>query len=89
VRALALVASLIFDKELAYRDPVAFAYALGGKDGIPFRINRRTYDSVIDEMTKIIDRANIENKDKYYALKRLSAYITKSEGAKQDSNKGG
>lgn len=89
VRALALVASLIFDKELAYRDPVAFAYTLGGKDGIPFRINKRTYDSVIDEMTEIIDRANIENKDKYYALKRLSAYITTSEEAKQDSNKGG
>jgi hypothetical protein len=75
IRSLAFVASLIYDKELAYRDPVAYSYNLGGKDGIPFRINRKTYDSVIEEMSYVIDRTNIEKEDKYRILKKLNAYL--------------
>lgn len=76
IRSLALVSSLIYGKELAYRDPVAYAYNLGGKDGIPFPVNRKTYDSVINGMDYIIDRANIEQGDKYRILKKLNAYLT-------------
>jgi hypothetical protein len=78
IRSLAFVASLIYDKELAYRDPVAYSYNLGGKDGIPFRINKKTYDSVIEEMDYVIDRANIEKEDKYKILKTLASLSTKS-----------
>jgi hypothetical protein len=72
IRSLAFVASLIFDKELAYRDPVMFSYNLGGKDGIPFPVNRSTYDSVIESMDNVIDAANIEKEEKIKAMKRLS-----------------
>jgi hypothetical protein len=72
IRSLAFVASLIFDKELAYRDPVMFSYNLGGKDGIPFPVNRSTYDSVIESMDSVIDAANIEKEEKIKAMKRLS-----------------
>ncbi len=75
IRSLAFVASLIFDKELAYRDPVMFSYNLGGKDGIPFPVNRTTYDSVIESMDGIIDAANIEKEEKIKAMKRLSYAI--------------
>jgi hypothetical protein len=78
LRSLAFVSSLIFEKELAQRDPVAYAYNLGGKDKIPFEINRKTYDSVIDSMNEIIDRARMEKEEKYKALKRLSAAVTSS-----------
>ncbi len=72
IRSLAFVSSLIYDRELAYRDPVAFAYNLGGKDRIPFEINRKVYDSVIENMGSIVDRARIEKGEKYMVLKRLS-----------------
>jgi len=72
LRSLAFVASLIYDKELAYRDPVAYAYNLGGKDGIPFPVPRKTYDSVIKEMEGIVDSANMERGERYGALRRLS-----------------
>jgi hypothetical protein len=75
IRSLAFVASLIYDKELAYRDPVAYSYNLGGKDGVPFKINKKTYDSVIEEMDYVIDKANIEKEDKYRILKKLNAYL--------------
>ncbi len=75
IRSLAFVSSLIFDKELAYRDPVMFSYNLGGKDGIPFKVNRNTYDSVIASMDNIMDAANIEKEEKIKAMKRLSHAI--------------
>ncbi|MGC8675967.1 MAG: DUF763 domain-containing protein [Candidatus Micrarchaeia archaeon] len=81
IRSLAFVASLIFDKELAYRDPVAFAYNVGGKDGIPFPVNRRVYDSLSEDLERIIDKANVDKTEKYSALKRLSAYITNTASA--------
>jgi len=75
IRSLAFIASLIFGKELAYRDPAAFAYNLGGKDGIPFPVQRGTYDNVIESMNYIIDASNIDRQEKIDALKRLSAYM--------------
>ena len=78
IRSLAFVASLIYGKELAYRDPVAYAYNLGGKDGIPFPVNKRVYDSVIKGMDYIIDKANLEQGDKYRILKKLNAYLNYS-----------
>ena len=75
IRSLAFVASLIYGKELAYGDPITYAYNLGGKDGMPFPVNRRTYDSVIKGMDYIIDKANLEQGDKYRILKKLNAYL--------------
>jgi hypothetical protein len=76
LRSLAFVSALIYEKELAYRDPVMYAYNLGGKDRIPFKINKKTYDSVCRSMNSIVEEARIENGEKYKALKRLSNSIT-------------
>ena len=75
LRSLAFVSALIYDEKLAYRDPVMFAYNLGGKDKIPFEINRKTYDNVCKSMQSIIENAKIENNEKYKVLKRLNASI--------------
>lgn len=76
LRSLAFVSSLIYDRELAYRDPVTYSYNLGGKDGIPFRINRTAYDSVVENMNEIIDRANIEVSEKYKMLRSLNVKLS-------------
>jgi uncharacterized protein len=75
LRSLAFVSSLIYGNQLAYRDPVAYAYNVGGKDGIPFPVDRKTYDEVIEEMEHIVDASRIEKEEKYRALKRLSAVL--------------
>ena len=76
LRSLALISSLIYDKEISYRDPITYAYNLGGKDRIPFEINRKTYDSVVRQMELIVDKANLERETKYQALKTLNRQIT-------------
>ncbi|RLF04256.1 MAG: DUF763 domain-containing protein [Thermoprotei archaeon] len=54
LRALALVAELVYETPPSWRDPVThppdpfkFAYAVGGKDGVPFPVDRRTYDELL------------------------------------------
>ncbi|MDE1865984.1 MAG: DUF763 domain-containing protein [Candidatus Micrarchaeota archaeon] len=76
LRSLALISSLIYDKEISYRDPITYAYNLGGKDKIPFEINRKTYDSVVRQMELIVDRANLEKDEKYRSLKVLNRQIS-------------
>ena len=54
LRSLALVAELVYETPPSWRDPVThppdpfkFAYAVGGKDGVPFPVDRRRYDEIL------------------------------------------
>jgi len=57
VRALALIAELIYGAKPSWRDPVKFSFAFGGKDGVPYPVDRRT----MDETTEIL-RAVMKDK---------------------------
>lgn len=72
LRSLAIISSLIYDNEIFYRDPVMYSYNIGGKDGTPYKINLKAYDSVIDSLKEIIDRTKMENGEKEKILRRLS-----------------
>lgn len=63
VRALALIAELIYETPPSRNDPVnyplnpfKYAYAMGGKDGVPYPINREVYDKVIVSLESIIGK---------------------------------
>jgi hypothetical protein len=71
LRSLSLIAKLIYDKELYERDPAVFSFTVGGKDGTPYRINKKHYDEVIQQMKLIVENSKIEEKEKFKALKRL------------------
>jgi len=78
LRALALISELIYDEPPSKRDPVThiydpikWSYTVGGKDGIPYPINRRQYDNVILELNKIINEMKIGEKEKLKAFQRL------------------
>ncbi|MEM3791615.1 MAG: DUF763 domain-containing protein [Candidatus Micrarchaeaceae archaeon] len=75
LKALALIASLMYGKELAYRNPVAFSYSFGGKDGVPFPVQRETYAQVIEDLRLLIDEANMEREKKLTVLKNLGEKI--------------
>ena len=53
VRALALVSDLIYGERASWRDPVKFAFAHGGKDGVPFPVDRDLYDRTIAELEEM------------------------------------
>ena len=52
IRALALVAEVIYGAEPSYLDPARYSFALGGKDATPYPVDRETYDQTIEKLTK-------------------------------------
>jgi hypothetical protein len=74
IRSLALISELVYGTKASWRDPVKYSFAHGGKDGYPYRINKKHYDKSIEILKSAVDNANIGNKDKLYAIKRLSSF---------------
>jgi len=74
IRALSLISELIYGAPPSYRDPARFSFAHGGKDGIPYPVDRTTYDRTIETMRRAINHARIGNREKLDAIKRLSRY---------------
>jgi hypothetical protein len=61
------------------RDPARFAFAHGGKDGVPFSVDRATYDRTIDTLHRAMSHARIDRSDKLEALKRLGRFAKRTE----------
>jgi len=75
VRALALLSKLIFGTEVSWRDPATFSFAHGGKDGTPYFVDRETYDKSIEVLQSAIEQAELGQKEKVEALKRLKDFF--------------
>lgn len=74
IRALALISELIYGASPSWRDPAAFSFAHGGKDGTPFPVDLDTYDHSIRTLLEAIEEARVDKKEKYEAIKRLGRY---------------
>lgn len=74
IRALALIAEIIYGTKASWNDPVKYNYAHGGKDGVPYPIARNTYDNSIKYLSEAVNGSEIEKVEKIKSLKRLSVY---------------
>ena len=75
IRALALVSDLIYGSKVSWEDPVKYSFTHGGKDGTPYPVNKEVYDSTINSLREMLDKADVDGKDKYRAFKRLESFI--------------
>lgn len=71
VRALSLVSEVIYGADPSYEDPARYSFAFGGKDAIPYPVDRPTYDKTITLMERAINRAKVSLQEKQKALRRL------------------
>jgi uncharacterized protein len=71
LRALSLIAELLYGEVASTRDPARFSFAHGGKDGHPFPVDQTTYDSSIEWLRDAVRRARIGETERVAALKRL------------------
>jgi hypothetical protein len=71
LRALALVAEVTYGSPASVSDPASFSWAHGGKDGTPFPVDRKTYDSTISSLETTLREAKAGMTEKKNALKRL------------------
>jgi len=74
LRALSLISELIYDVPVSLRDPARYSFAHGGKDGHPYPVDRKSYDSSIQFLAQAVDKAKIGDRDKLDALRRLKAW---------------
>lgn len=75
VRALALVAEVIYGSAPSWEDPAKFSFAHGGKDGHPYPVERKTYDRSIEVLRAAIDNARAGNREKLQAMRRLEEFV--------------
>jgi hypothetical protein len=79
VRGLALVAELIYGDKASWRDPVKFSFAFGGKDGVPFPVDRGSMDEVVDVLRQGIKTAELDTREELRTLKRLRGCVPNND----------
>ncbi len=71
VRALSLISELVWGVAPSFRDPARYSFAHGGKDGIPYPVDRKTYDQSVDILARAVRKAKLGNREEMEALRRL------------------
>jgi hypothetical protein len=74
IRALSLISELIYGVAPSYRDPARYSFAHGGKDGIPYPVDRKTYDQSIELLRKAISKTKLGIREKNEAVSRLKRW---------------
>ena len=71
VRALAMVAEVMYGAPYRFTDPARFSFAHGGKDRHPFPVPLRVYDQTIHVLKSAVQNAKLGRQEELAALKRL------------------
>jgi hypothetical protein len=80
LRSLSLIAEVIYQAPASRRDPAAYSFAHGGKDGHPYPVNRDLYDANLERLRQAINGARIGQSDKVAALRALAAFTARLAG---------
>lgn len=71
VRALSLLAEVLYGDPPSFRDPARFSFAHGGKDGHPYPVDRDRYGESIAYLETAVRRARLGEPDKLRSLRAL------------------
>ena len=74
IRALAFISELDYGTRYSIKDPVRFSFAHGGKDGIPYPVDRENYNRSIDILHNALKESKIGRTEKIKAIKRLTYF---------------
>jgi hypothetical protein len=72
IRSLALIGELLYGEKPSFEDPARYSFAHGGKDGIPYPVDRENYKRSILYLKKAVSKAKIGDNSKIKLLKRLA-----------------
>jgi hypothetical protein len=78
IRGLALVAEVIYGDHASWIDPVKFNFAFGGKDGVPYPVDRKSMDEAIDILKSGIKSTTLNRTEQMHVIKRLRKCIPES-----------
>ena len=76
IRSLALISQIIYGTECSWKDPAIFSFAHGGKDGIPYPVDKKLMDHNIEFLKQVIEEVKKRKKENikinYNALSALT-----------------
>jgi uncharacterized protein len=75
VRALALISELMHGTKASWNDPVKFSFAVGGKDGVPYPVDRKAMDNSIEILRAGIGESKVSQGAKLEAVRRLQRLV--------------
>jgi len=75
IRAIALISELIYGEKPSWKDPVKYSFCVGGKDGVPFPVDKPTYDEAIEVLENAVKQANVGSRERINAIKRLGNFL--------------
>jgi hypothetical protein len=78
IRGLALISELLYGEKPSWRDPVKFSFAFGGKDGVPFPVERKAMDEATRILEDAITKAKMSEKDRLGSIKRLRQFVSRT-----------
>jgi hypothetical protein len=79
LRSLSLIAEVIHNAPASRRDPAAYSFAHGGKDGHPYRVNRALYDANLERLRQAVGAAKVGRTEKVEALRSLAQFVERLE----------
>lgn len=79
IRALSLIAELVYGATPSFRDPVRYSFAHGGKDGHPYPVDRGGYDRSIATLEQALRRSRVGDREKLAALRRLASWAEQTK----------
>ena len=62
---------LVYGEEASWRDPVRYSFAFGGKDGVPFPVDRVAMDEAVDVLKCGIEASPVKREERMRAMERL------------------
>jgi len=74
IRALSLVAEIIYGAKPSYEDPARYTFSVGGKDGTPYPVDRETYDKTLEIINKGILKSQVSIREKVEAQRKLVSF---------------
>ncbi|MFH1037461.1 MAG: DUF763 domain-containing protein [PVC group bacterium] len=72
LRALNLLSELIYGTRTSTRDPARYSFAHGGKDGVPYPVDRENYDRSIAILEGLLNKSRVDYYEKRRAFARLA-----------------
>ncbi|MEM2673165.1 MAG: DUF763 domain-containing protein [Candidatus Bathyarchaeia archaeon] len=75
IRGLALVAEIIYGDKPSWRDPVKYSFAYGGKDGVPYPVDRKAMDESINILREAVEKVRLGDRERLNMLQKLRRFV--------------
>lgn len=73
------MAELVYGAAPSWKDPVKYSFCVGGKDGVPYPVDKPSYYEIIKILENAIEQAKVGGKERINSIKRLRVFANRSQ----------